>query len=452
MTEYTEITEEPFEDTEDDFEYMRHITGDSRGPSPAAGDTCGDDSGADTNNDSGGGASTPGGSDEAAAPADAARRPVNIVHVRILHRSGAGRVAAYNDEDDDDDYEEEEEFHQEPEKNRAKAAAAETVAAGTSKTPQQPQKQQQPQQQQKQQKQEQEQEQQQRAEEGGTWGSAWKGGASMFKVDAKPLTREQKQYLDDACGTFFAILEDMLRVYQREPSREGVEEIFQFADSLRTRRIGMPAPADLLFDTLFADTFNGYDLRIVKNRIALLRLITSNYSDGLVDATAEMHTALRTNQLLPRLLPVAPKDPPPFFVHCFACGTALCSTFDLLTIERRKGSRGLSPSHTHTHTTNCIVPFSPSHTHLWLPPTTALASTSPDLPHRFIAVSTKGQDNILARVYCRTCLTVVATLFHWNFHERPDCTYAVVVFRKNKVVLRRRDCLFGLSSPDNSPA
>lgn len=55
-----------------------------------------------------------------------------------------------------------------------------------------------------------------------------------------------------------------------------------------------------------------------------------------------------------------------------------------------------------------------------------------------------GQDNILARMYCRTCLTVVATLFHWSFCERPDCTYAVAVFRKNKIILRRRDGLFGL--------
>ena len=62
-------------------------------------------------------------------------------------------------------------------------------------------------------------------------------------------------------------------------------------------------------------------------------------------------------------------------------------------------------------------------------------------------MSVKGQENILARVYCRTCLTVVATLFHWNFRERPDCIYAVVVFRKNKIVLRRRDGLFGLSFP-----
>ena len=338
MTEYTEITEEPFEDTEDDFDYMGPIadSADSAddadgadGYSPATAGAREDD-GEPSNNDDDDG---DGDGDDDDDDDDDGDGTIRVVRVRVLRRKDPVQAAAESGEDEDED-------GREPQQERSKtksvrAAAEATTTARTS--------------QQQQQQQRQRQEQQERDfDEGYTWRSTPRSSAGMFKVVDRPLGREQRQYLEDASATFFGILEEMLRVYRREPSMAGVEEIFQFADSLRTHRIATPAPSDLLFDILFADTFNGYDLNIVKNRITLLRLITSDFCDGLVDATTEMHTALLNNQLLPHLLPPAPKDLPPFYVHCSACGTALCSTFDLITIERKKNARSLFLSRSHT--------------------------------------------------------------------------------------------------------
>lgn len=327
MTEYTETIEEPF-DGGDDFDYMDPILEEPERDDPGSfeADEYDDDefiddedvyeegdAAAAADNNSEEADEQPGTAEEDSRDAEAApsaQRPTRVVRVQILTRRGVDKTAEEEDSDEEDD--EEPEPEPEPKgKNKAARPAA---------------------------------------------GAARRGGATTtFSVEARPLTREQRQYLEEASGTFFAILEEMLRVYQREPSREGVEEIFQFAESLRTLPVGTPAPSDLLFDTLFAATFNGYDLRVTRNRIALLRLLTRNFCDGIVDATAGMHTALRTNQLLPRLLPHAPKDLPPFFAHCFACGSALCSTFDLITIERKKNSRSLYRS-PHTSTQSALSP------------------------------------------------------------------------------------------------
>lgn len=314
MTEYTDTIEEPF-DGGDDFDYMDPILEEPEMDEPSSfeadeydydeynddedvyeeGDTAADDNNSEEADEQPGAAEE----EKSAEAAPSAQRPTRVVRVQILTRRNVDKTAEEENSEEEDD---EPEPEPEPKgKNKSARPAA---------------------------------------------GAARRGGATTtFSVEARPLTREQRQYLEEASGTFFAILEEMLRVYQREPSREGVEEIFQFAESLRTLPVGTPAPSDLLFDTLFAATFNGYDLRVTRNRIALLRLLTRNFCDGIVDATAGMHTALRTNQLLPRLLPHAPKDLPPFFAHCFACGSALCSTFDLITIERKKNSRSLFPPH-----------------------------------------------------------------------------------------------------------